>query len=86
MIGNNDPYWNEPVYTVVKKIIDLPDGTETTIIKLLNNSQYTSKQLFEIYNSVLNVCNKIDIILDSSKLKGRITGLPYSIPFIIKHN
>ena len=86
VIGNNDPYWNEPVYTVVKKIIDLPDGTETTIIKLLNNSQYTSKQLFEIYNSVLNVCNKIDIILDSSKLKGRITGLPYSIPFIIKHN
>ena len=22
-IGNNDPYWNEPVFNVVKKIIDL---------------------------------------------------------------
>lgn len=29
VIGNNDPFWNIPVYETVKKIIDLPDGTET---------------------------------------------------------
>ena len=23
-VGNNDPYWNEPAFNIVKKIIDLP--------------------------------------------------------------
>lgn len=84
VIGNNDPYWNEPVYDIAQKIISLPNGTETTIVKLLNNSQYTSEQLFDIYNSVFDVCKRIDINMDSSKWKGKIAGLPYNIPFIIK--
>ncbi len=85
VIGNNDPFWNIPVFETVKKIISFPDGTETSIAKLLNNSQFTSKQLFDIYNCVLNVCKKIDIVLDSSKWEGAVAGLPYNIPFIIKH-
>ena len=86
VIGNNDPYWNIPVFEIVKKIIDLPDGTETSITKLLNNPQFTSKQLFDIYNSVIEVCKKINITLDFSEHEGEVVGLPYNLPFIIKHN
>lgn len=83
VIGNNDPFWNIPVYEIVKKIIDLPDGTETSITKLLNNSQFTSKQLFDINHIVIKVCKKININLDFSKNDGKIGGLPYNLPFVI---
>ena len=86
VIGNNDPYWNIPVYEIIKKIIDLPEGTETSITKLLNNPQFTSKQLFDINNIVIKVCEKININLDFSKNDGKVRGLPYNLPFIIKHN
>lgn len=85
VIGNNDPYWNVPVYEIVKKIINLPEGTESTIVKLLDNNSFNSKQLFDIYLSVNKVCNKINIKLDSSKNNAKVYGLPYNIPFIIKH-
>lgn len=86
VIGNNDPYWNIPVYEIIKKIIDLPKGTETSITKLLNNPQFTSKQLFDIYNSVIEVCKKINITLDFSQHEGKVEGLPYNLSFFIKHN
>lgn len=86
VIGNNDPYWNIPVYEIIKKIIDLPEGTETSITKLLNNPQFTSKQLFDIYNSVIEVCKKINITLDFSQHEGKVEGLPYNLSFFIKHN
>ena len=84
VIGNNDPFWNIPVYETVKKIIDLPDGTETSITKLLNNSQLTSKQLFDIYTCVNKVCRKIDIVLDFSKENAKVDGLVYNLPFVIR--
>lgn len=84
VIGNNDPFWNTPVYETVKKIIDLPDGTETSITKLLNNSQLTSKQLFDIYTCVDKVCRKIDIVLDFSKENAKVVGLLYNLPFVIR--
>lgn len=86
VIGNNDPFWNIPVYEILKKIIDLPDGTETTITKLLNNSQFTSKQLFDIYTCVNKVCRRIDIVLDFSKENAKVDGLLYNLPFVIRHN
>lgn len=84
VIGNNDPYWNEPVLKIVEEIINLPDGTQTTIAKLLNNNEYTSKQLFDIYLCVNKVCNKINIKLDFSKDNAKVDGLLYNIPFVIK--
>ncbi len=86
VIGNNDPFWNVPVYETVKKIVDLPDGTETSITKLLNNSQFTSKQLFDIYTCVNRVCRKLDIVLDFNKENAKVDGLLYNLPFVIKHN
>ena len=86
VIGNNDPFWNIPVYEIVKKIIDLPDGTETSITKLSSNSQFTSKQLFDIYTCVNRVCRKIDIVLDFSKENAKVDGLLYNLPFVIRKN
>lgn len=84
-IGNNDPYWNEPVFDVVKKIIDLPENTETTISQLIDsNNKSDSKFMFEINKSVTEVCEKIDITLDKSKHSGQIIGLPFNISFIKK--
>ncbi len=85
-IGNNDPFWNIPIYETVKKIIDLPDGTETSITKLLNNSQFTSKQLFDIYNFVNRICRRIAISLDFSKENAKVSGLLYNLPFVVRHN
>lgn len=84
VIGNNDPFWNIPVYETVKKIIDLPDGTETSITKLLNNSQFTSKQLFDIYTCVNRVCKRMDIVLDFGRENAKVDGLLYNLPFIIR--
>ena len=79
-IGNNDPFWNEPVYKVVKKICDLPEGEETTISNLLGDSNYTSKQLFDIHSYVNKVCRKLNIKLDFSGNQNKVGGLPYNLP------
>ena len=64
VIGNNDPYWNIPVLNVVKKIIDLPDNTETTINDLVDSdNKSNSKFMFEIYKIVVEVCKRININL-----------------------
>lgn len=81
IIGNNDPFWNEPVYKVVRKICDLPEGEETTISKLLGDSNYTSKQLFDIHSCVNKVCEKLNIKLDFSSNHNKVGGLPYNLPF-----
>ena len=48
-VGNNDPYWNEPAFNVVKKIIDLPENAETSIYKLCDNdNKSNSKFMFKI--------------------------------------
>lgn len=70
-IGNNDPFWNEPVLEIVHKIIEMPEGTETTISELIN---YESSgintglvQQTDIYNSAISVCSKIGISLEETK-------------------
>lgn len=84
-IGNNDPYWNEPVFNVVKKIIDLPENTETNISQLLDSDNKKNYRfMFEIYKAVTEVCKKINITLDRSKNKGKCIGLPYNTLFIKK--
>lgn len=84
-IGNNDPYWNEPVFNIVKKIIDLPENTESAISELVDSDNKTdNKFMFEINKSVTEVCEKINIILDKSKHNGQFIGLPFNISFIKK--
>lgn len=82
VIGNNDPFWNETVFNIVKKIIDLPEGTETTISKLFGDtvSSY-NKFMFNIDKTVTKVCEKINIKLDRSKYNGAVVGLPFNTPF-----
>lgn len=84
VIGNNDPFWNEPVFEVVKKIIEMPNGTESSVSELLGTSQYSSEQLFDIHNSVNEVCKKLNIGIDYSEYKDKIVGLPFNIPFVKK--
>lgn len=85
VIGNNDPFWNVPIYNIVKKIIDLPEGTETTISKLLDDTTNSyNKFMFEINKIVTEVCKKINIQLDKSNYKNAVVGLPYNIPFVKK--
>lgn len=79
-VGSNDPFWNEPVYNIVKKIIDLPEGAETTITSLLDNSNYTSKQLCDIHSCVNRICEKLSIKLDFGS-NNKSKELPYNLPF-----
>ena len=84
-IGNNDPYWNEPIFNVVKKIIDLPENTEATISELVeSDNKKNDNFMFEINKSVSEVCEKINITLDKSKHAGQFLGLPFNISFIKK--
>ena len=84
-VGNNDPYWNEPAFNVVKKIIDLPENAETSIYKLCdNNNKSNSKFMFKIYDTVIKACKKINITLDYSKYSKQFVGLPFNIRFIKK--
>ena len=84
-IGNNDPYWNEPVFNVVKKIIDLPENSETTVSELIDSENKSdSKFMFEINKLVTEVCEKINITLDKSKHNEQFIGLPFNVSFIKK--
>lgn len=84
VIGNNDPFWNNLVFEVVKQIIEMPAGTESSITKLLGNSQYSSKQLFDIYLCVNKVCKKLNIVMDFSRENAKVDGLLYNLPFVKK--
>lgn len=81
IVGNSDPYWNDPVYKTVKKIIELPYGTENSIIRLLDTSNFTSKQLFDIYKCIIKVCKKIGITIDFSTENAEVVEKPYNLTF-----
>lgn len=80
-VGNNDPFWINSAYEIVKKIISFPDGTEFSIRQLVNDKQASGNYLFSIYNCVSTVCEKIGISL-TSKHKGAIVGMPYNIQLV----
>lgn len=85
VVGNNDPYWNEPVFIIVSKIINLPENTETTISELIDdNCNFDSKFMFEIDKLVTDVCKKINVTLDKSKHDSQTIGLPFNVSFIKK--
>ena len=66
--GNNDKKLNKIVYEIVKKIIDLPEGIDTTIANLID---YNPEKVMvdpltqgQIIYIVETVCNKLDIKLE----------------------
>ncbi|MBE6153510.1 MAG: hypothetical protein E7166_04730 [Firmicutes bacterium] len=71
---------------LVQKIKDMESGTETTIAFLLDDliNDYTTKELFEITNEVIEMCKSENIILDFSKYEVMDVGLPFNVPFIKK--
>lgn len=83
VIGNNDIYLNTQVYDIVKKIIDLPNQTTTTIANLIN---YNPKEKFvepitqgKIRILVDKICKKLNIGLEDNKDK--FGGLAYYVEF-----
>lgn len=83
VIGNNDHFWIELIKKIVLKIVEMEDGTESSINNLLDeNNKFTSAQLFEIDKLVTAVCIQLNIKLDKSAYHNQTVGLPYNIPFI----
>lgn len=75
------------IENLTSKIKELEPNTETSISSLLGKdviANYSSNNLFDIYNGVIKKCKEENIDLDFSKYKGQIVGLPYNIPFIKK--
>ena len=84
VIGDNNPFLNATAYEIVKKIVDLPNGTETTIANLLEDSEFADVSLqVEINRIVKAVCERININLQPVERENRFTGLPYHWSFKI---
>ena len=79
MIGNDDTYLNTLVYDIMKKIVDLPSETTTTIANLINynpDEKFVEPLLQGTINFLVNeVCKNLDIKLERNKDK--IGGLAY---------
>ena len=81
---------NEEIITkLVKKIEELPNGTETTTSELLGEveesaSNFSNQELLEIDKIMTEECKNKNITLDKSKHEGQIIGLPFHISFVIK--
>ena len=79
VVGNNDDYLNMVVYDIMKKIIDLPNETTTTIADLIN---YNPNENFvepftqgQIRCLVEDACKKLNIKLEENE--DSFDGLAY---------
>ena len=82
---NRDSYFSEKVFDVVKKLLNLSENTETTISKLVDDSDRANLSfMFDIFETVVSVCKIIGVTLDMSKHDNHDIGLPFNIPFIKK--
>lgn len=86
VIGNKDANYKDQVYTILKKIIDLPSETTTTIADLIN---YNPKETFiepliqgQIRRLVKETCKKLNIELEENK--DNFGGVAYYYQFKIK--
>lgn len=79
MIGNDDTYLKTLVYDIMKKIVDLPSETTTTIANLINynpDEKFVEPLMQGTINFLVNeVCKNLDIKLERNKDK--IGGLAY---------
>ncbi len=83
VVGNEDQYLNTTVYDVMKKIIDLPTETTTTIADLIN---YNPNETFvepltqgQIRRLVKETCKKLNIELEENR--DGFGGLAYYYQF-----
>ena len=88
-IENNkmDSIDNKIVYTIIKKLKELPTNSETCIIKLLGNEKimkYSDEELTKISCCIFDKAKEENIMLDFSKYENQKMGLIYNIPFIKK--
>lgn len=79
---------DEIVRVLLKRIRELPDGTETSTAKLIweifHNPQDLRASLMEIHFALLDAAKKEGIDLDMSKHDGKAEGLPYNLDFVIR--
>lgn len=83
VVGNNDDYLNVAVYDIMKKIIDLPSETTTTIADLIN---YNPNETFvepltqgQVRRLVKDTCKKLNIELEENE--DSFGGLAYYYRF-----
>ncbi len=83
VVGNNEPYWIEPIKKIVLQIIEMEDGEESSISYLLgeDTKKITPKQLLEIDKLVTKVCLQLQIKLEKSYPNNQITDSSYVISF-----
>lgn len=90
VIGNDEEFLNTTIYEIVKRIIDLPNETETTIAKLIDynpQNEFVEPLLQgQIFNLVEDVCKKVNVYIERTS-RDRFTGLAYHYPFkkVTKH-
>lgn len=79
---------DEIVRVLLKRIRELPEGTETSTAKLIweifNNPRDLRGSLMEIHFALLDTAKKEGIDLDMSKHDGRVEGLPCNLDFVIR--
>ncbi len=84
----NKPEIDEIVRVLLKRIRELPEGTETSTAKLIweifNNPRDPHISLMEIHFALLDSAKKEGIDLDMSKHDGRVEGLPYNLDFVVR--
>jgi len=84
VIGNDDPFWNNQIFVILTKIINLSEGVETTIGQLIdyNPSENNVAPLIQgqIFDIVMNVCKKINMPLEEVNNEEFI-GLAYNYKF-----
>lgn len=79
---------DEIVRVLLKRIRELPGGTETSTAKLIweifNNPRDPHVSFMEIHFALLDAAKKEGIDLDMSKHDGKAEGLPYNLDFVIR--
>ena len=84
----NKPEIDEIVRVLLKRIRELPEGTETSTAKLIweifNNPRDLRGSLMEIHFALLDAAKKEGIDLDMSGHEDRVEGLPCNLDFVIR--
>ena len=79
---------DEIVRVLLKRIRELPDGTETSTAKLIweifNNPRDLRGALMEVHFALLDAAKKEGIDLDMSGHEDRAEGLPCNLDFVIR--
>ena len=74
---------------VVAYLVTLPVGTEISTWKATKNSYGIDNlediDLFEINKQLPKIAKEKGLELDGSKYNDCVVGLPFNIPFVIKH-